>query len=146
MFKIITILLAFYFTSSLYSKDECSLNLKFSGIKNTTGKILIGVFNKTHKDFPDDKYIFKKFESKITSKDMEYKIASIPCGKYSIAVIHDENSNKKLDKNMIGIPKEGFGFSNNPGASAGPPAYENAEFTLPKDTNEMEITLQYLMD
>jgi uncharacterized protein (DUF2141 family) len=31
-------------------------------------------------------------------------------GKYAIAVIHDENCNGKLDTNMFGIPKEGYGF------------------------------------
>ena len=34
-------------------------------------------------------------------------------GKYAVSVLHDANKNKDLDKNKLGIPKEGFGFSNN---------------------------------
>ena len=51
-------------------------------------------------------------------------------GKYAISIIHDENNNDKLDTNFIGIPKEGFGFSNNPRIMFGPPSFEKASFEI----------------
>jgi uncharacterized protein (DUF2141 family) len=43
-------------------------------------------------------------------KDASFEFSDIKPGKYAIAVIHDENCNGKLDTNMFGIPKEGYGF------------------------------------
>lgn len=39
---------------------------------------------------------------------------NLPAGSYAVQVMHDENDNGKLDTNVMGIPVEGYGFSNNP--------------------------------
>ena len=51
-------------------------------------------------------------------------------GDYSLLVIHDENRNGKLDK-MLGMPREGFGFSRNPAIRMGPPRYGDVRFAVP---------------
>lgn len=56
-------------------------------------------------------------------------IRGLPPGDYAIAVIHDENGNRKLDT-FIGVPREGFGFSRNPPVGFGPPRFAAARFTL----------------
>ena len=38
----------------------------------------------------------------------------VPAGRYALMVIHDENGNGRLDTNLVGMPVEGYGFSNNP--------------------------------
>ena len=39
---------------------------------------------------------------------------NLPAGNYAVQVMHDENENNKLDTNFMGMPIEGYGFSNNP--------------------------------
>jgi uncharacterized protein (DUF2141 family) len=39
---------------------------------------------------------------------------NLPAGSYAVQVMHDENDNGKLDTNFMGLPVEGYGFSNNP--------------------------------
>lgn len=46
--------------------------------------------------------------------EMTLKFADLPDGKYAVQVMHDQNDNGKLDTNFVGIPSEGYGFSNNP--------------------------------
>jgi uncharacterized protein (DUF2141 family) len=46
---------------------------------------------------------------------------------------HDENGNGKLDKNVVGIPKEGYGASNNPARKMRPPTFEEAKFAVTSD-------------
>lgn len=46
--------------------------------------------------------------------EMTLKFADLPAGKYAVQVMHDENGNNQLDSNLLGIPSEGYGFSNNP--------------------------------
>ena len=55
-------------------------------------------------------------------------------GKYAFKYFHDENSNKKLDTNLIGIPKEGYGFANNIYGSFGPPDFKDTIFEVKNDT------------
>ena len=61
---------------------------------------------------------------------------------YAVAVIHDANSNKKLDT-MMGIPREGFGFSRNPTITFGPPKFTSASFPL--DGTKQQVKMKYML-
>ena len=67
----------------------------------------------------------------------------IPPGTYALAVIHDENMNGKLDTNALGIPTEGYGFSNDVRGLFGAPAFSAASFAYDGRTLELTIDLQY---
>ncbi|QZP07654.1 DUF2141 domain-containing protein [Caenibius sp. WL] len=63
-------------------------------------------------------------------------------GDYAISVFHDRNSNNQLDT-FAGIPKEGYGFSKNPGFKPRAPRFEEAQVNLTRNAN-LEIRLQYI--
>ena len=65
-------------------------------------------------------------------------------GKYSIVVYHDENNNRKFDRNFIGIPKEGFGFSNNPAIHFGLPDQDEILFTVEDAKTNLSISVIYM--
>ena len=65
-------------------------------------------------------------------------------GNYAAALIHDENSNAKLDT-LMGIPREGFGFSRNPRIGFGPPRFSAAEFALGGVAEKQQVTMRYLL-
>jgi uncharacterized protein (DUF2141 family) len=67
----------------------------------------------------------------------------VPAGKYGVAAIHDENSNHKLDKNFLGIPKEGFGFANNPKVMLSAPSFDTAAVQVSCPVTQVEIRLIY---
>jgi uncharacterized protein (DUF2141 family) len=56
-------------------------------------------------------------------------------------VLHDENENKKLDRNLLQVPKEGFGFANNPHVFLAAPPIEKATIpvTCPSTTTEVRL-------
>ncbi len=66
----------------------------------------------------------------MTEKNIQYTFSGIPNGDYTIAVFHDINNNGKLDKNFLGIPKEGYAFSKNAMGTFGPPNFDKAQFKL----------------
>lgn len=68
---------------------------------------------------------------------------NLPEGVYAVSVFHDENMNQKLDKNFMGIPKEGYGASNNPKKKMGPPDFEETKFQLSGQAQSLEIKLMY---
>jgi len=56
---------------------------------------------------------------------------------------HDENDNQKLDRNELGIPSEGYGFSNGATAKNGPPQFKQAAVSVGATTVPVQITLRY---
>ena len=64
-------------------------------------------------------------------------------GTYAIAVVHDENSNNKMDL-AIFLPKEGFGFSRNPTITVGAPSFKSASFAVTGDTAQ-SIKMKYML-
>ena len=77
-----------------------------------------------------------------TAHDMRFD--GLPRGDYALAVIHDENGNRKLDT-FAGIPREGFGFSRNPAVTFGPPRFAAARFTLAGDAEMQQVRMRYLL-
>ena len=67
----------------------------------------------------------------------------VPEGRYGVAVIHDENMNHKLDRNFIGIPKEGFGFANNPHVALSAPSWNASAINVACPTTTTDMKLIY---
>lgn len=63
-------------------------------------------------------------------------------GEYAMAVFHDENANNDLDRNLFGIPSEGTGASNDAHNMFGPPSYDDARFTYPRDARVHRIWIR----
>ena len=125
------------------AKAQHSLEVKIDNIKNDNGDILIGLYDDGN-NFPrktSDGRIVKASKDGVTVAFHDLKP-----GLYAITVLHDENSNKDMDQSKIGIPKEGFGFSNNARASFGPPSFDKVKIELQpgkKDTL-ISIDLRYM--
>jgi len=80
---------------------------------------------------------------KIRNTEAQFVFEDIPPGTYALAVIHDENMNGKLDTNWLGIPREGYGFSNDVKATLGAPSFSAANFQYDGGTLELTIRLSY---
>ncbi len=62
-------------------------------------------------------------------------------GAYAVLVTHDENGNGKLDSNMIGMPVEAYGFSNNPKVMR-KPTWDEARFEVGAQDAAIDIHLR----
>jgi uncharacterized protein (DUF2141 family) len=65
-------------------------------------------------------------------------------GGYAVAIFHDENRNKKLDV-LLGIPREGFGFSRNPVVRFGAPKFRQVRIDLRPGFTRETVRMQYLL-
>lgn len=117
------------------------LEIVIKNIKNDNGNVRVGIFKDKDSFLKNAAYgkVVKSAKGELT-----VIFENLPTGKYGVSVIHDENSNEKLDSNMIGIPKEGFGFSNNSMGAFGPPSFEKASITVEPGKTSIGITLKYL--
>ncbi|MBW8784794.1 MAG: DUF2141 domain-containing protein [Novosphingobium sp.] len=64
-------------------------------------------------------------------------------GNYVLALYHDENGNRKFDRSGLGLPAEGYGFSNNPPTIAGLPSFRAVRLSIPKANLSTRIQMKY---
>lgn len=76
-------------------------------------------------------------------KPLVLDFGAVPNGRYAIALVHDENGNGKLDKQLL-MPREGFGFSRDAPVRLGPPSFSRAAFTVEGEEEHQTIRMRYL--
>lgn len=119
-----------------------SIKINIPNIKSEKGEILIALFNKTE-GFPENaNTAFQTAKLKAKKGVQSITMPNIIDGRYALAIFHDENGDGKMNKNMLGIPKEGYGVSNNVKNLMSAPTFNEAAFTHNKDT-ELSIQLNY---
>jgi uncharacterized protein (DUF2141 family) len=124
-------------TSSLAQSGQATLILKVTGLRSEKGQVKIAVFNSSEKWLGEQPIYSSTIN--VDSQTVTWRINDVPYGDYGVAVFHDENSNGKMDKNVLGIPLEPYGFSNNVRVTFGPPKWEEAKFTVKGSTAEVSI-------
>ncbi len=128
-----------------FAQPPCpGIHVEILKIRNNTGAITCALFE-SPEGFPQE---FLKFATNIMIIKIQESQAScyfkdIPPGKYAMAVVHDENINGKLDTNWLGVPKEGFGFSNKAEALLSAPSFSAARFQYDGENIEMTMSLNY---
>ncbi|EED32345.1 hypothetical protein NOR53_3588 [gamma proteobacterium NOR5-3] len=114
------------------------LIIDVTGIDRPGGSIMAAVFDSAEAWEDNGKAVAVDKDS-VYGPSARLIFPNLPAGDYAVKLYHDEDNNGKLDSNMLGIPSEGFGFSNNPNA-LGEPDFEEAAFIINGDTR-IEINL-----
>jgi uncharacterized protein (DUF2141 family) len=106
-----------------------SLEITISNIKDAKGSVRIGLFSS------ENDFLKKAIDGKIvkaTPTELTVVFHLKP-GEYALSAIHDKNENDELDTNLIGIPTEPYGFSNNAVGIFGPPSFDKAKLIVQGD-------------
>lgn len=111
------------------------LSIHISGISKIKGSLFIAIFRPTD-DFPVFGKQFKGIVKEVEGKSQNYTFDDLPEGEYALAIYQDANRNKILDKNLLGIPTEIYGFSNNARRNFSAPSFQEAKFKLNKDLQQ----------
>lgn len=124
-------------------KPTGNIEIRITNLRNTKGKVSVNLFN--GKDgFPDDP--MKSFgwkTVKIVPDTVVIVFEDLPFGNYAVSILHDENSNGKMEKNFFGIPKEGFAFSNNYAPRIMSPSFSDAMIVLKQPRMRAELKMLY---
>lgn len=112
-----------------------NLEINIIKIRNDAGQIAIQVLD-------EQKKVVKQEFVTIANKRSVLMVKGLPKGKYAVQIFHDENKNEKMDFNFMGIPKEGYGFSNDARGFMSAPAFEKQLVTLDQD-RAIQIRLSY---
>lgn len=117
-----------------------SMVVVVKNVKEAKGKVSVALFNR------EDEFMGKSLANQTTvakTGEVQLTFENVIPGDYAISVMHDANENNELDSNAFGIPKEGFGFSNDAMGMFGPPSFEKAKFKFTGES-AIAITLKYM--
>ncbi len=139
------LMIGFWQPAEAQSAAAATLTVHVTGARNAKGQIRAALFQGA-RGFPND--ASQAIQTQAADIDPQTLTAQIVFtnlhdGVYAVSVFHDENRNQKLDKNFMGIPKEGYGASNNPKKKMGPPSFEETKFQLNGTDQSLEIKLIY---
>lgn len=109
-----------------------------TNVGEVKGNMMVAVYN-NEGDFMKKHYDVKK--AKITGKEVVVVFENVKPGEYAVTLFQDLNENLKLDTNLIGMPKEPYGFSNNVMGNMGPPSFEQAKVKVDED-KKLSINLR----
>lgn len=121
-------------TSFSEAAGSGDLTVIFEDIRTEKGQIVLALCS--------DKDIFRTEKIQPVIGRTRVILKDIPYGKYAIKSYHDVNLNNKLDKGLFGIPREPFGFSNNPEIRRKMPSYEESAFTFEPGSGDVTIRMR----
>ena len=112
--------------------------VKATGVSPAKGNVIFTLFDET--GYLKDP--LQTIHVDAQNGEPEAVFENIEPGTYALGVIHDKNSNAKMDTNFLGIPKERGGFSNNAPIVFGPAKFKAAAFVLDAEPVTQVIALR----
>lgn len=119
------------------------LHVDVQGVRSSEGLIAVTLY-------ADDPSKFLAHHGSLYVGRVQAKTGTTPVcihvpspGVYALAVYHDANANRRFDRTGIGLPAEGFGFSNNPRVFLGMPAWKSVRLSVPRTDLHTSIKLRY---
>jgi len=125
--------------SGAAASHAADLSIKVDGARGDGGAIRVALFDSA------DSFLKRPLQiasAPVSEGGATLALKDLAAGQYAIAVYHDANDDGRLDQNMMGIPIEANGFSNDALGHMGPPTFEAARIDLPPDGSAIRVTLR----
>lgn len=120
------------------------LEIEVKDVRDAKGKVMVALHA------PKDGVTFPDFAGAVSAQwrlaepgTLRFSFRGLKPGRYAVAVYHDENGNNELDRNPLGMPTEGYGFSRDAKGFAGPPKFDDAAVDVADTSLTTSATLGY---
>ncbi|MFH0934941.1 MAG: DUF2141 domain-containing protein [Pseudomonadota bacterium] len=107
------------------------LKLELHGAGMAGNPVRVAVYSALRPEqFPSDEHYYRGAVSDAQADRLTVSVPDLPPGRYAVAAYVDNNRNGRQDKNLLGVPKEDYGFSNDARGRFGPPDFAEAAFDI----------------
>lgn len=122
-----------------------NVEVVISDIRSNKGQIIIGIYKDQISFDKEQSFLIKKFEKKNMQQDFLVIKFDLEPGVYGFTLLDDENNNAKMEYNFVGMPKEGFGFSNYYHTGFTKPKFESFKLEVKANLiNKSKIKIRYM--
>jgi uncharacterized protein (DUF2141 family) len=119
-----------------------SVTVNIGNVRSSRGTVMIDICPQNK--FLDDTCAWHG-EAPARAGTTVVTVQGVPAGEYAIQAFHDENANGEVDRAMLGIPREGVGFSRDARIGLGPPKWRDAYFVHQGRPEVLRFRLRYFM-
>ncbi|MEZ5656469.1 MAG: DUF2141 domain-containing protein [Sphingobium sp.] len=126
------------------SASTGEVDVTVEGLRSTRGMLRLCLTRDPHYFPKCEKDPAARRGSISASSDAPFRFEGLEAGNYALLVLHDENGNARIDT-MLGIPKEGVGFSRNPKLFMGPPPFDKVQFGVSDQPVKQIVQLRYFL-
>jgi uncharacterized protein (DUF2141 family) len=103
------------------------LTITVKNVRNADGLVRIGLYDSAA-SFLKPPLAKTREQVKASPGEIKLVLHDLPAGRYAVSSFHDENGSGKVEYGPLGIPIQGFGFSNDAQSTEGPPSFGQAAF------------------
>jgi uncharacterized protein (DUF2141 family) len=93
-----------------WATESANLQVDVKDERRSNCQVYVAVYRHPRTWLSEKPFRFEKNEMKAGFGTVQ--VMNLPPGKYAILAYCDKNGNGKLDENLLGVPKEPYGFSN----------------------------------
>lgn len=124
--------------SAAVAAQEAVLTVRVAGMARDEGSVRIALFDRAETFTEEPLHAVV-----VVPRDggAEWSVA-VPFGTYAVAVVHDRDGNGKLNTNILGMPREKYGFSNDARGTFGPPSFDDASFSVDEYAVRVEVRVR----
>lgn len=119
-----------------------TVTVRIRGLRDDRGTIFVALYDNP-RAFADKKRHRVGSTIRPQNRGAVVVFDNVPPGRYAVAFFQDLNGNQKLDTNLFGVPKEGFGFSRDAMGKLGPPSFAAAALDLPAGPVSVVMNAKY---
>ncbi len=130
--------------SSVPAAGAETLAITVAGIEPVQGRVYVGLHRApgTDEAFPSPQTMIAGSWRLAHGPDVRFVFSDLVAGRYAVAVFHDANGNEQLDADLLGIPSEPTGFSNDARGFVGPPSFDKAALQVNAERLETTVTVE----
>lgn len=141
VFATFTIAFLTWFTAN--AANAADLEVQVPNLRSSKGSIRVALHRRGGSvKFPNEAGAIAGAFRQAAVGSMRFVFTDLPPGDYAVAAFHDRNGDGKLTKNILGIPTEPYGFSNNVYGFMGPASFEKAAVTVSADSAQLSISVR----
>ena len=116
--------------------------MRVEGLRNNDGLVRLALYDRPEL-FPVNGKAYVISDVPIAHKELSVLFSNLPSEKYALALFHDEDGDNVFDKGFLGLPLEGFGFSNNATVFFSAPSFADATVTVGEGLTTISVHMQY---
>ncbi len=136
-----TIVFLAWFTAN--AVNAADLEVQIPNLRSSEGSVRVALHPRgATVKFPNEAGAIAGAFRQAAVGSTRFVFTDLPPGDYAVAAFHDRNGDGKLTKNILGIPTEPYGFSNNVYGFMGPAGFEKAAVTVSADSDRLSITVR----
>jgi uncharacterized protein (DUF2141 family) len=124
------------------AQSQGRLSVSVEGVRNDSGSVRCGLYSSAD-GFREPGREMRGAVAPIKNGHATCVFSGVPAGTYAVAVFHAEQNETQMETGFFGKPKQGYGFSNNPSSTFGPPGFNSAAFTYNGGTLHLPVRLTY---